>query len=187
MGGFLKTTEKNPPRWRLVMQNLLLATLVACATLGVDPSQTVNVVAVDAVGEARKGLHCSLRNDKGEWHLAVPGSIELLRSNQPLQVECTDVQGSVAIQGEVEAIDERLARATGSAKRYGIVGAIAPPIFMGVFAPAAVVYMVVSGAVFGSVGAAGRAATDTVTDSGFAYPPRIELRDGEPAGTATEQ
>ena len=72
---------------------VLLVSLAACTTVplrpwGESPNQSIEVVASDLSSVARSGLRCSLRNDKGEWQVAVPGRVEVARSERPLRVEC---------------------------------------------------------------------------------------------------
>jgi hypothetical protein len=154
-----------------------LASLTACKAIEIKPEQIIRVSAIDELGQALTGLRCTLNNDKGQWSLELPGEAEVLRSSQPLHIECPDIEGGAAVQGHVDAIDERKQRAKKSAMRYGAAGAVLALLFAGgPLAPAAIIYMAVLGAATGGAGAAGRGVTDTLTDSGYVYPELIELR-----------
>ena len=165
-------------RTPLLMAMLVaLISLSACQGIELKPEQTLRVIAVDELGQAVTGLHCTLSNDRGQWTMELPGEVEVLRSSEPLYIECPDSNGGAAVQGRVDAIDERKERAKKSARRYGAAGAVFALVFAGgPLAPAAIVYMAALGGVTGGAGAAGRGVTDTLTDSGFVYPELIELR-----------
>lgn len=170
-----------PLRWATAA--VLLVAMTACSTVPLRPwgesaYQSIEVVATDLTGAARTGLQCRLRNDKGEWPVTVPGSVDVARSDQPLRIECADEQGATVSHSDVAAIDERKERAKQTAKRFGVVGVVGTVLFLGAFAltPAALVYMAAGGATVGGMAAAEQAAADTVTGAGGGYPARIELR-----------
>ena len=150
----------------------------ALAELGSSPTQMLELSAGDGQGAGRTGLRCTLRNDRGQWSVEVPGRVEVLRSAAPLRIECIDSAGAPALQADVAATDERRERAGTAATRYGVVGAVFTPLFLGTLAlgPAAIVYMGVTAAVAAGAGAADQAVTDTVSGRGFSYPARIDLR-----------
>lgn len=159
--------------------------LAGCASvplgpLGESALQRIELVGVraDGSGPAGEGLRCTLRNDKGEWRLSLPGTVEVARSNAPLRIECRDESGASAAQDEVPSADERRARATRQAKRVGVIGAGGTLLFLGAvsLSPAAVLYMATGGAMVGGMAAAEQAAVDTVRQQGYGYPARIELR-----------
>lgn len=160
-----------------------LAALTACASVtlrpwGKSPLQAIEVVAVDLTGAERTDLRCRLHNEKGEWQVAVPGTVDVIRSSLPLKIACVTAEGVPSTHADVAATDERSARAKQQATRGGIVGAGLPLLFFGAIAlsPGGLVYAIATGATFGGVAAAEQALADTVTDAGFGYPGRIELR-----------
>jgi hypothetical protein len=162
---------------------LSLAALAACSTMSLRPwgestVQSIEVVAIDSPEVVRSGLQCRLHNDKGDWQLAVPGTVSVTRSRQSLQIECVNAEGITVSQTDVPAIDERTARAKQQAKRGGIVGAGFPLLFFGAVAlsPGGLVYSIATGAAFGGAAGAEQALADTATDAGFGYPARVELR-----------
>jgi hypothetical protein len=162
---------------------LALGALAACSSVslrpwGESPTQNLELVAADVSGAPRAGLHCRLRNDKGEWQVTVPGTVEVARSGLPLQIDCTRADGTALPRTDISATDERRDRAVQSAKKFSLLGVAGTIAFLGAFAltPAAIVYMAVGGATVGGMAAAEQATADTVTGAGSAYPPRIELR-----------
>ena len=167
---------------RAVVAFMLIApgacTTVTLRPWGESPNQSIDVAATDWSGAPRTGVQCTLRNDKGEWRVTIPGQVEVARSSQPLRIECADGDGVTTSLPDVAAIDERTERATQSAKKFSVLGVAGTIAFLGAFAltPAAIAYMAVGGATVGGMAAAEQATADTVTGAGGGYPQRITLR-----------
>ncbi|MDX2094534.1 MAG: hypothetical protein SFW64_01130 [Alphaproteobacteria bacterium] len=67
----------------------LCLALTACATVTTENAQTITVSTTP------EGMRCTLANDSGNWSIEhTPGSVEVARSFSPLQVECTQADGT---------------------------------------------------------------------------------------------
>lgn len=65
---------------------LLLAS--GCATITSSEMQTLSVSARDSSGQPLEQAQCSLKNDRGSWQVATPGTVPVRRSAEDLIVEC---------------------------------------------------------------------------------------------------
>lgn len=72
---------------RLAVLLLALWWLTACASVTQSNTQAVNVRTV-CEGMLLAGASCKLKNDKGEWLLATPGSVTIRKSYEALNVRC---------------------------------------------------------------------------------------------------
>lgn len=53
----------------------------------IETTQTLSVEAREQ-GRMVPDAHCKLVNDKGEWFLTVPGTVNVARSDKPLSLAC---------------------------------------------------------------------------------------------------
>ncbi len=75
---------------------MMLACSVAasgCASITTGTSQTIEVESKSGDGATTMQMQCELQNDKGQWSLAAPGSIQVARSSKDLMVRCTTASG----------------------------------------------------------------------------------------------
>lgn len=73
----------------LVVYALALSLIVSgCASLTGSPHQSVSLETHEQTGAEIVGASCELANNKGKWLVSTPGSINIHRSNDDLQVLC---------------------------------------------------------------------------------------------------
>ncbi len=78
-----------------------------CATITSDAMQSVNLTATAQNGEIVADAQCKLSNDEGNWTANTPASVQVHRSAEDLQVECTK-------EGQPKGILKAISRAAGS-------------------------------------------------------------------------
>ena len=64
-------------------------TLSGCATITSDGMQTVEVTTSNLQGAAVSQANCSLKNNKGEWRVTTPSTVNVHKAHSDLLVECT--------------------------------------------------------------------------------------------------
>lgn len=62
--------------------------LSACASVTGSPNQSVSVQARASNGKEVKEAACDLINKRGTWFITTPGTVQIHRSNDDLQVTC---------------------------------------------------------------------------------------------------
>ncbi len=74
------------------MYRLLLITafsfLSGCASVTGTPNQSVSVQTRSSNGKEIKEGACDLINKRGTWFITTPGTVQIHRSNDDLQVTC---------------------------------------------------------------------------------------------------
>jgi hypothetical protein len=71
----------------------IVATVVSCLMSGCASvtgasTQTITVQTLDRSGKPVIGAACELKNTKGKWSVASPGSVTIARSNDNMLVTC---------------------------------------------------------------------------------------------------
>ena len=62
--------------------------LSGCATIVNDP-----MIPVEFIPQGCEQLQCTAKNKRGQWQVQAPGTAMIRRSDDTLQVECTDAAG----------------------------------------------------------------------------------------------
>jgi len=112
---------------------IFLAALVFCmsATAVDDMSQKMEVNAELLSGVSIDGANCELRNDKGNWSVVTPNSVDVYPSTLPLQVSCSKDGYSLAIASVDRQADGRVLGSLGAFGRLVVGGSsTARPTFM---------------------------------------------------------
>lgn len=73
---------------RLLSPLFLLLILQGCASVTGTPNQSVSVQARASNGKEVKEAACDLINKRGTWFITTPGTVQIHRSNDDLQVTC---------------------------------------------------------------------------------------------------
>jgi len=74
--------------FRFVFLLALISLLSACASVTGSPNQSVSVQARASNGKEVKEAACDLINKRGTWFITTPGTVQIHRSNDDLQVTC---------------------------------------------------------------------------------------------------
>ena len=74
--------------FRFVFLLTLISLLSACASVTGSPNQSVSVQARASNGKEVKEAACDLINKRGTWFITTPGTVQIHRSNDDLQVTC---------------------------------------------------------------------------------------------------
>jgi len=75
-------------QFRLSFLISLIFLLSACASVTGTPNQSVSVQARASTGKEVKEAACDLINKRGTWFITTPGTVQIHRSNDDLQVTC---------------------------------------------------------------------------------------------------
>ena len=62
--------------------------LSGCASVTGTPNQSISVQARGSNGKEIKEAACDLINKRGTWFITTPGTVQIHRSNDDLQVTC---------------------------------------------------------------------------------------------------
>ena len=73
-----------------------LATLVigGCASIVNEKTATIAIAAPNCP----EGTSCALKHKKGQWHVKVPGTVTIPKSDDPLKVDCATPDGRTSHQ-----------------------------------------------------------------------------------------
>jgi len=74
--------------FRFVFLLTLISLLSACASITGTTGQSISVQTRAKNGKEVKEAACDLTNSKGTWYVTTPGSIQIRRSNDDMQVIC---------------------------------------------------------------------------------------------------
>jgi hypothetical protein len=74
--------------FRLIFLIIFISLLSACASVTGTPNQSVSVQARGSNGKEVKEAACDLINKRGTWFITTPGTVQIHRSNDDLQVTC---------------------------------------------------------------------------------------------------
>jgi len=74
--------------YRLVFLITAFSFLSGCASVTGTPNQSVSVQARSSNGKEVKEAACDLINKRGTWFITTPGTVQIHRSNDDLQVTC---------------------------------------------------------------------------------------------------
>ena len=74
--------------YRLVISITAFSLLSGCASVTGTPNQSVSVQARSSNGKEVKEAACDLINKRGTWFITTPGTVQIHRSNDDLQVTC---------------------------------------------------------------------------------------------------
>lgn len=74
--------------YRLVISITPFSLLSGCASVTGTPNQSVSVQARSSNGKEVKEAACDLINKRGTWFITTPGTVQIHRSNDDLQVTC---------------------------------------------------------------------------------------------------
>lgn len=74
--------------FRPLLPLFLLLILQGCASVTGTPNQSVSVQARASNGKEVKEAACDLINKRGTWFITTPGTVQIHRSNDDLQVTC---------------------------------------------------------------------------------------------------
>ena len=74
--------------FRLAFSITLISLLSACASVTGTSNQSVSVQARASNGKEVKEAACDLINKRGTWFITTPGTVQIHRSNDDLQVTC---------------------------------------------------------------------------------------------------
>lgn len=67
---------------------LCIVSLSGCASLTSSPMQTISVSTENEKGEAIKEAKCSLKNERGAWHVSTPNTVSVRKASGNLVIEC---------------------------------------------------------------------------------------------------
>lgn len=67
---------------------LYVLTLSGCATITGDGMQSLEVTTSNLQGTAISQANCSLKNEKGEWKVTTPNTVNVHKASGNLYVEC---------------------------------------------------------------------------------------------------
>ena len=67
---------------------LYVLTLSGCATITSDGMQSLEVTTKNLQGAPVTQANCSLKNDKGEWKVTTPNTVNVHKAHGNLSVEC---------------------------------------------------------------------------------------------------
>lgn len=71
-----------------LLSSALLIVVQGCASVTGTPNQSVSVQARASNGKEVKEAACDLINKRGTWFITTPGTVQIHRSNDDLQVTC---------------------------------------------------------------------------------------------------
>lgn len=74
--------------YRLVFLITIFSFLSGCASVTGTPNQSVSVQARGSNGKEVKEAACDLINKRGTWFITTPGTVQIHRSNDDLQITC---------------------------------------------------------------------------------------------------
>jgi len=74
--------------YRLVFLITIFSFLTGCASVTGTPNQSVSVQARGSNGKEVKEAACDLINKRGTWFITTPGTVQIHRSNDDLQITC---------------------------------------------------------------------------------------------------
>ena len=74
--------------YRLVFLITIFSFLTGCASVTGTPNQSVSVQARGSNGKEVKEAACDLINKRGTWFMTTPGTVQIHRSNDDLQITC---------------------------------------------------------------------------------------------------
>jgi len=74
--------------YRLVFSITIFSFLSGCASVTGTPNQSISVQARGNNGKEVKEAACDLINKRGTWFITTPGTVQIHRSNDDLQVTC---------------------------------------------------------------------------------------------------
>ena len=80
----------------------LLLNPTGCASMVMDTNRKLTVEADDASSHSVPAK-CDLKNDKSEWAMSAPGSIDIARSAADLLISCVSDDGTFAGKSRVES------------------------------------------------------------------------------------
>ena len=72
----------------IIITSLLLASLSGCASITGSTTQTISLQARAPDGKEVKEAQCDLINKRGTYFVSTPGTIQISRSNDDIQVTC---------------------------------------------------------------------------------------------------
>lgn len=68
---------------------LIAVGVAGCASITSSETQNLALTTVDEASKPVDGAACTLKNDKGTWEAKSPGFVEVKRSPEDLNVECS--------------------------------------------------------------------------------------------------
>ena len=71
-----------------IIDSLLLASLSSCASITGSTTQTISLQTRAPDGKEVKEVQCDLINKRGTYFVSTPGTIQISRSNDDMQVTC---------------------------------------------------------------------------------------------------
>lgn len=75
-----------PPSF--IIASLLLASLSGCASITGSTTQTISLQTRAPDGKKVKKVQCDLINKRGTYFVSTPGTIQISRPNDDMQVTC---------------------------------------------------------------------------------------------------
>lgn len=93
-------------RWGVGLGALALLGLGGCATVTTGTRQSVLVTTAAPDGRDVDGAICTVRNSKGAWSVATPGSVTMSKANADASVECRKSglpEGTAIVQSTMRA------------------------------------------------------------------------------------
>jgi hypothetical protein len=78
---------------RISVATFLIFSLYGCASITSSPSQTIQLIAVNANDEPIDNVLCILINSYGRWSVMAPGAVVVGRSNENMNVTCSREDG----------------------------------------------------------------------------------------------
>lgn len=93
-------------RQTLVLALTLQTLLTGCATITKDANQPVRIETYSKSNQVVTGVKCVAKNERGEWSVSAPGSVNVHRSGQDLLINCDK-------EGEATGVATVISRANG--------------------------------------------------------------------------
>lgn len=106
---------------KLILPLFISTTLVGCASVTQDKSQSIKVETLSPTGEKIVNASCVLKNDRGEFHVDTPKSVQVRKSAGDLTVTCEAPEQPIA---EGKLISRTGAAVFGNIIFGGVVGAV---------------------------------------------------------------